>query len=76
MIRDSIDRAAPILGHLILEATRHVERNPLLGLFVHPQNVRAKKVYGRAGFAPFSKTYPDPDTGVVYESMLLNLPQP
>lgn len=68
--------SSQILDHLIFQAMQHSERHPLLGLFIHPQNVRARKVYERAGFAPFSKTYTDSDTGDAYESMLMNLPQP
>lgn len=66
--------SAQILDHLIFQAMRHTERHPLLGLFVHPLNARAIRVYEKAGFEHFSKTYRDPETGVVYESMLLNLP--
>jgi len=66
--------SAQILGHLVFEAIQRRDRYPLVGLFVHPENVRAIRFYEKAGFAPFSKTYQDPTTGVVYRSMLLDLP--
>lgn len=68
--------SAQILDHLIYQAMQYTERHPLLGLFVDPRNVRAMRVYEKAGFVSFSKTYRDPDTGIVCESMLLNLPHP
>ena len=60
--------SAQILDHLILEATKLAV--PVLGLFVHPANVRACKVYERSGFQAFSRTYTDKATGVTYRSML------
>ena len=54
----------------------HAERQPLLGLFVDPRNVRAIRVYEKAGFTRFSKTYRDQVSGVTYISMPLNLPIP
>lgn len=62
--------SAQILDHLILEAAKLVLAVPVLGLFVHPSNVRACKVYERAGFQAFSRTYTDKTTGVTYRSML------
>lgn len=61
-----------ILDHLILEAMRCPDRAPLLGLFVHPDNLAAIRVYERAGFARFYKTWADPG-GTRYPSMLLKL---
>ena len=66
--------ASQILRDLIHEASQHREREPLLGLFVHPENGRAIRFYERAGFAPFFRTYTDPESGVTYQSMLLRLP--
>ena len=62
--------SAQILDHLILEAAKLVLAVPVLGLFVHPANVRACKVYERSGFQAFSRTYTDETTGVTYRSML------
>lgn len=66
--------SAQILDHLIFQAMQHTERHPLLELFVDPRNVRAIRVYEKAGFQRFSKTYTDQATGATYTSMLLNLP--
>jgi ribosomal protein S18 acetylase RimI-like enzyme len=68
--------SAQILDHLIFQAIGHTERQPLLGLFVDPRDVRAIRVYEKAGFTRFSKTYTDAASGVTYISMLLNLPVP
>lgn len=67
--------SAQILDDLIFEATTHKERYPLLGLFVHSENKRAIRVYEKANFQRFSKTYTDPATGITYISMILRLPQ-
>lgn len=67
--------SSQILLDLVYEATRHTERDPVLGLFVHPQNTRAIRFYERAGFVPFFRTYTDPQSGVVYRSMVLKLPE-
>jgi GNAT superfamily N-acetyltransferase len=62
--------SSQILDHLILEAARLPLSAPVLGLFVHPANVRAIKFYERAGFQPFARTYTDPVTGITYRSMI------
>src|SRR5262249_3651062 len=62
-----------LLAQLVAEATERTETLPLLGLFVLPENHRAVKLYERAGFAPFSHTYTDKATGVVYRSMIYEL---
>jgi ribosomal protein S18 acetylase RimI-like enzyme len=67
--------ASLILRDLIYEATLHQERDPLLGLYVHPQNTRAIRFYQRLGFLPFFRAYTDPQTSVVYQSMVLVLPE-
>jgi hypothetical protein len=62
-----------ILDHLIFEARKHSERQPLLGLFVDPRNERAIRAYQRAGFQTYFRRYAD--DGVEYQSMLLKLAQ-
>ncbi len=47
-------------------------RSPLLGLYVHPQNNRARRLYESLGFQAAQKTYTDPDSGVVYQAMILD----
>ena len=59
-----------ILQHLIHEANRSCEAGeiePLLGLFVHPDNVQAIRAYERVGFEPFAQTAGD------HVSMILKL---
>jgi GNAT superfamily N-acetyltransferase len=65
--------SSQILDHLIAEATDRTDVLPLLGLFVHPDNHRAIRLYERAGFKPFSHTYTDKATGIVYRSMIYEL---
>jgi RimJ/RimL family protein N-acetyltransferase len=65
-----------ILDHLIVEAARLEGILPVLGLFVHPANQRAVKVYERAGFQPYTQTYTDKATGVIYSSMIRGLVRP
>jgi GNAT superfamily N-acetyltransferase len=65
--------SSQILDHLIAEATDRSAVSPLLGLFVHPDNERAIRVYQRVGFVPYTHTYTDKTTGVVYRSMLYEL---
>jgi GNAT superfamily N-acetyltransferase len=66
-----------ILDHLVAEATERSDVSPLLGLFVHPANQRAVKLYQRAGFEPFHHTFTDRTTGIVYRSMIYELrPKP
>ena len=62
--------SSQILDHLITEAARLPISVPVLGLFVHPANERAIKVYERAGFRPFSHTYTDKDSGIVYRTFV------
>ncbi len=68
--------SSQILDHLITEAARLSATVPVLGLFVHPENQRAIKVYERAGFQPFSHTYTDKVSGVTYRSMIRDLQAP
>jgi RimJ/RimL family protein N-acetyltransferase len=57
---------------LIHEALRHTGRFPLLGLFIHPENRPAMRVYERWGFERYSVTYTNADN-ITYQSMLLRL---
>jgi hypothetical protein len=43
---------------------------------VHPENQRAIRAYRRVGFADFSHTYTDKQTGTVYRTMIYELRQP
>jgi ribosomal protein S18 acetylase RimI-like enzyme len=63
-----------ILDHLIFEAAKHVERHPLLGLFVDPRNTRAISAYKKAGFEEYFRAFLD--DGIEYRSMLLKLSKP
>jgi GNAT superfamily N-acetyltransferase len=65
--------SSQILDHLLAEADARADAMPLLGLFVHPDNQRAVAVYQRVGFVPFSHTYTDPVSHLVYRSMLRRL---
>jgi hypothetical protein len=63
-----------ILNHLVFEARKKLgERQPFLGLYVHPQNHRAIACYRRYGFIDFPHPYSHPDAGVEYPSMILLL---
>jgi hypothetical protein len=65
--------SALILDHLIISAAQMKIDVPILALFVHPENQRAIKVYERAQFSMFSKTFHDKTTGVTYLSMIRHL---
>jgi ribosomal protein S18 acetylase RimI-like enzyme len=62
-----------IIDDLVAEALGHPERQPFLGLYVHPRNQRAIDFYDRVGFSAFHKTWTNPVTGLVYPSMLRDL---
>jgi len=71
-----------IMDHVISEARNRANTEvgqpeacePLLGLFVHPQNTKAKHIYMiRFNFAETTVTNHDDETGVDYEGLLLNL---
>jgi RimJ/RimL family protein N-acetyltransferase len=62
--------SSQILDHLITEASFLPLKVPMLGLFVHPENLRAIKAYERANFRQFSQTSVDKVTGVTYCSMI------
>jgi GNAT superfamily N-acetyltransferase len=65
--------SSQILDHLIVEAARLPTDIPFLGLFVHPDNHRAIRVYERHGFQQFSQTATDKATGVIYRGMIRSL---
>lgn len=65
--------SAQILRDLIETARTHSTRQPLLALYVHPDNIRAIKAYENAGFKPFSKTYKAYSSQPDYVSRILNL---
>lgn len=63
-----------ILDDLVIEArAKLAERQPFLGLYVHPGNHRAIAKYKSYGFEPFANTWTNDETGVVYQSMILSL---
>lgn len=68
--------SSQILDHLIAQAAHLPISVPALGVFVHPQNQRAVKLYERAGFQPFSHTYTDKATPIMYRSMIRALATP
>ncbi len=65
--------SSQMMRHLIHEARQYPpeDRLPLLGLFVHPDNIAGRKLYERMGFRDFPQTYSD--EGVIYQGMLLRL---
>jgi RimJ/RimL family protein N-acetyltransferase len=62
--------SSQIMRHLLTEALAWPGTLPALGLFVHPDNHAARKLYERFGFRPFHHTYHDPGTGTTYQSLL------
>jgi len=58
------------MRHLLAEAEAWPGSSPALGLFVHPDNHAAIKLYERFGFQPFSHTFTDQATGVTYRSFV------
>ncbi|MBI1913360.1 MAG: GNAT family N-acetyltransferase [Planctomycetes bacterium] len=60
--------SSQIMRHLLDEARDWSGELPALGLFVHPDNLAATKLYERFGFRPFFHTYTDPGTKVTYRS--------
>jgi GNAT superfamily N-acetyltransferase len=62
--------SSQILRHLIDEAQDWPGEMPAVGLFVHPDNVAAIKLYERFQFRPFHRSYTDPASQVTYISFL------
>jgi len=60
-----------IMDDLQSEAKRHLERAPVLVLYVHPDNQRAIHFYEEYGFEWYTRTYTDNATHVVYKTMAL-----
>ena len=58
------------MQHLIGEALAWPGSLPALGLFVHPDNHAAIKLYARFGFRPFHHSYTDPESVATYRSMV------
>jgi ribosomal protein S18 acetylase RimI-like enzyme len=71
ILRDLINEATI---RLVYARSQGEDAAPILSLFVHPQNNRAKVFYQRAGFQPFFRSFTDNATGITYESMVLRLP--
>ncbi len=62
--------SSQIMRHLLKEADAWPGQPPAVGLFVHPDNHAAAKLYERFGFQPFFHSYTDPVAGVVYRSFI------
>jgi GNAT superfamily N-acetyltransferase len=62
--------SSQIMRHLLTEASAWPGQPPAVGLFVHPDNQAAARLYERFGFHPFFHTYTDPATGVVYRGFI------
>ena len=66
--------SSQIINHLISEARKHLDRQPFLGLLVHPENEKAIGLYRRMHFENFeNKTYYHDVAGVYYQGMVLKL---
>jgi GNAT superfamily N-acetyltransferase len=64
-----------IVLDLIAEARRITDVNPVLGLFLHPDNQVAMRFYKRLGFADFHQRSKGDDPGIQYIGMILRLDQ-
>jgi GNAT superfamily N-acetyltransferase len=62
--------SSQIMRHLLAEAEAWPGKPPAIGLFVHPDNNAAAKLYERFGFQPFFHSYSDPVSRVVYRSLI------
>jgi GNAT superfamily N-acetyltransferase len=65
--------SSQIMRHLLDEAHPWPGQLPGVGLFVHPNNHAAIKLYERFGFRPFSHTFTDRATKVTYLGYLRRL---
>jgi GNAT superfamily N-acetyltransferase len=62
--------SSQIMRHLLTEADALPGQPPAVGLFVHPDNQAAIKLYERFGFQAFFHTFTDRTTGVIYRSFV------
>jgi len=62
--------SSQIMQHLLSEALAWPGSLPALGLFVHPENHAAVKLYERFGFRTFHHTYTDPVTQITYRRLI------
>ena len=62
--------SSQILRHLIDEAGAWPGDPPAVGLYVHPENQAAIKLYLRFHFLPFHLSYTDPAANVTYISYI------
>lgn len=58
--------ASQIMSHLLTNAERWPGEPPAVGLYVHPANNAAIKLYHRFGFQLFHTSYFDKTSGVTY----------
>lgn len=65
--------STPIILDLIAAGRGITGVNPVLGLFVHPENEAAMRLYKRVGFAHFHQRSKGDDPGVEYIGMILRL---
>lgn len=62
--------SSQILRHLVDEAGHWPGSPPAVGLYVHPENQAAIKLYQRFHFRQFHHSYTDPATKVTYISFI------
>jgi ribosomal protein S18 acetylase RimI-like enzyme len=68
---DKDDRySSQIMRHLLVEAHYWPGSLPAVGLFVHPENLAAIRLYERFGFRSFHHSYTDKATGVTFLSFV------
>ncbi len=58
--------SSQIMSDLLATAQQWQGSYPALGLFVHPENVAAIKLYTRFEFRRFEREFKDPKTGQIY----------
>lgn len=65
-----------IVAHLLGQAAALPGPPPAVGLYVHPDNAAAIKLYERFGFTQFHTAYADKATGAVYHGYVRTLGAP